>query len=111
MRHDLKTHTHSAAVRQRTGVIGESTDYNNNNYYHHQNNRNHGNNNGYYATSNSGGTVSALSVSESHESLKQWEWLEDVLAKSNKNKETVSEIFLYIFFYFFLFLKGRIVCL
>lgn len=103
MRHDLKTHTHSAAVRQRTGVIGESTDYNNNNYYHHQNNRNHGNNNGYYATSNSGGTVSALSVSESHESLKQWEWLEDVLAKSNKNKETVSEI---LCFFIFLFKKG-----
>ncbi|XP_055608615.1 acid sphingomyelinase-like phosphodiesterase 3b [Uranotaenia lowii] len=36
-----------------------------------------------------GGHVSALSGSSSHESEKQWEWLEDVLAKSSRNKETV----------------------
>lgn len=39
--------------------------------------------------SDNGGTVSALSGS-SHESEKQWEWLEEVLAKSSKNRETVS---------------------
>ncbi|KAG4079828.1 hypothetical protein HA402_014959 [Bradysia odoriphaga] len=61
MRHDGKyLQTHSAAVRQRPG-----------------------------ATHSSGGTVSALSGSESHESQKQWDWLEEVLAKSNRNKETV----------------------
>ncbi|XP_052893470.1 acid sphingomyelinase-like phosphodiesterase 3a [Anopheles moucheti] len=33
--------------------------------------------------------VNALSGSSSHESEKQWEWLEEVLAKSSRNKETV----------------------
>lgn len=35
-----------------------------------------------------GAIVSALSVS--HESEKQWEWFENVLEKSARNKETVS---------------------
>ncbi|XP_058462845.1 acid sphingomyelinase-like phosphodiesterase 3b [Malaya genurostris] len=41
------------------------------------------------SSSSNGGHVSALSGSSSHESEKQWEWLEDVLAKSSRNKETV----------------------
>lgn len=41
------------------------------------------------ATTANGGTVSALSGA-AHESEKQWEWLEETLAKSSKNKETVS---------------------
>ncbi|XP_052873756.1 acid sphingomyelinase-like phosphodiesterase 3a [Anopheles cruzii] len=49
---------------------------------------------GYGSSSNvpDGGLVghaSALSGSSSHESEKQWEWLEEVLAKSSRNKETV----------------------
>ncbi|XP_049538721.1 acid sphingomyelinase-like phosphodiesterase 3a [Anopheles darlingi] len=35
------------------------------------------------------GHASALSGSSNHESEKQWEWLEEVLAKSSRNKETV----------------------
>jgi hypothetical protein len=75
-------------------------------HYHHDNEEHNNNNNynrynkdRYYSHSNSdvnyqngaadnGGVVSALSVS--HESEKQWEWLEEVLAKSTRNKETVS---------------------
>lgn len=38
-----------------------------------------------------GGTVSALSGGGvEHEAQKQWEWLDEVLAKSSRNKETVS---------------------
>lgn len=39
-----------------------------------------------------GGTVSALSGSGGvdHEAQKQWEWLEDVLDKAQRNAETVS---------------------
>lgn len=40
--------------------------------------------------SSSGGTVSALSGSDYHESQKQWDWLEEVLNKSSRNDETVS---------------------
>lgn len=54
-----------------------------------------------------GGTVSALSGGggESHEAQKQWDWLEEVLDKSSRNKETVSFFdglnFFYIFGYEF----------
>lgn len=96
MRHDVKyLQTHSAAVRQRPGGIGDSSEYNNFHYHHQNQNHYRGNgNNGYggssaTATHSSGGTVSALSGSDSHESQKQWDWLEEVLAKSNRNKETV----------------------
>jgi sphingomyelin phosphodiesterase acid-like 3 len=80
-------------------------------HYHHDNDEHNTNNNynrynkdRYYGShpnsdearlnlqngvTENGAVVSALSVS--HESEKQWEWLEDVLAKSNRNKETVSK--------------------
>lgn len=42
-----------------------------------------------------GGTVSALSGSGGvdHEAQKQWEWLEEVLDKAQRNAETVSAAF------------------
>ncbi|KAJ6642014.1 Acid sphingomyelinase-like phosphodiesterase 3a [Pseudolycoriella hygida] len=98
MRHDVKyLQTHSAAVKQRPGGIGDSSEYNNFHYHHQNHNHYRGNgNNGYSgssvaatATHSSGGTVSALSGSDSHESQKQWDWLEEVLVKSNRNRETV----------------------
>lgn len=90
MRHDVKyTQSHSAPIRQRTGSM---SDMNEHNYrYHHGNHYRSNGINGYSATNvdEHGGTVSALSGGESHESQKQWDWLEDVLAKSSRNKETV----------------------
>ncbi|CRL00115.1 CLUMA_CG013396, isoform A [Clunio marinus] len=114
MRHDFKySQSHLSAVRQRPdgSVLGQQQ-YNmgyHRKHYHHDNDEHNTNNNfnrynkdRYYGShSNSdearlnlqngagenGAIVSALSVS--HESEKQWEWLEDVLAKSNRNKETV----------------------
>lgn len=116
MRHDFKySQSHSSAIRQRPdGSIvlpnGISSQQYNMGYhrkhYHHDNEEPHNNNNNYnrhnkdrYYNSHSdvshqqngadnGGVTSALSVS--HESEKQWEWLEEVLAKSTRNKETVS---------------------
>ncbi|XP_070501702.1 acid sphingomyelinase-like phosphodiesterase 3b [Chironomus tepperi] len=115
MRHDFKySQSHSSAIRQRPdGSIvlpsgsGGQQQYNmgyHRKHYHHDNEEHNNNNNynrynkdRYYSHSNSdvnyqngadsGGVVSALSVS--HESEKQWEWLEEVLAKSTRNKETV----------------------
>jgi hypothetical protein len=108
MRHDAKyTQSQLSAVKQRPDG---STNYNNF-YYHHgkhyqrdNDNRymnglssshssassssSHLNNNNH--VNNDGGTVSALSGANSHESEKQWEWFEEVLAKSSRNKETVS---------------------
>ena len=117
MRHDFKySQSHSSAIRQRPdGSIvlpsggGGQQQYNmgyHRKHYHHDNEEHNNNNNynrynkdRYYSHSNSdvnyqngadsGGVVSALSVS--HESEKQWEWLEEVLAKSTRNKETVSK--------------------
>lgn len=116
MRHDFKySQSHLSAVRQRPdGSVMGQQQYNmgyHRKHYHHDNDEHNNNNNynrynkdRYYGShSNSdearlnlqngatenGAIVSALSVS--HESEKQWEWLEDVLAKSNKNKETVSK--------------------
>jgi hypothetical protein len=83
----------------------DNEDYNNNNnYYRYNKERYYGSHsnsdsqNGERGSSSSssnsgssgdnGGVVSALSVT--HESEKQWEWLEEVLAKSHRNKETVS---------------------
>lgn len=90
MRHDVKyTQSHSAPIRQRPGDMNEHNNYR----YHHSNNHYRSNGiNGYTINSNDehGGMVSALSGSESHESQKQWDWLEEVLAKSSRNKETVS---------------------
>jgi hypothetical protein len=79
--------------------------HDNENHYNNNNFNRYNNNNKYYGSStydermgyprdislnsDNGGTVSALSGS-SHESEKQWEWLEDVLVKSSKNRETVS---------------------
>lgn len=116
MRHDFKySQSHLSAVRQRPDGSVLSTEQQNNiayhrKHYHHENDEHNTNNNynrynkdryyGPYANNDDGkmnsqngavddgGIVSALSVS--HESEKQWEWLEDVLAKSNRNKETVS---------------------
>lgn len=108
MRHDVKyPPSYSAPVRQRPG---DSSEYNN--FYYQHGNHNRASNNGFHGASqvggsssssngadasgasvygsNDGGTVSALSGSEFHESQKQWEWLDDVLAKSSQNKETVS---------------------
>ncbi|XP_059614202.1 acid sphingomyelinase-like phosphodiesterase 3b isoform X2 [Phlebotomus argentipes] len=90
MRHDpfKFTQSHSAASRQRPGS-GDSSEHTN--YYYHHGNYYHGSNNGYYAAvpATDGGQTRALSGAESHESQRQWEWLEAVLAKSNRNKETV----------------------
>lgn len=92
MRHDVKySQSHSSPVRQRPDG---STHYSNMYYHHGKHYNHHDNENRYYGSATndggSGGTVSALSGSNSHESEKQWEWLEDVLAKSSRNKETVS---------------------
>lgn len=91
MRHDVKyTQSHSAPIRQRPGSMGDLNEHNNYRYHHGNHYRSNGING--YSVSNideHGGTVSALSGSESHESQKQWDWLEDVLAKSSRNKETV----------------------
>lgn len=119
MQHDSRmTQSNWAASRQRVGSVGSSSNSRNSNEYdehyrsyhhgyHYRSNgingystNEHNNNNNNGRTSNngpgggvgggSGGTVSALSGSENHESLKQWEWFEDVLAKSQRNGETVS---------------------
>lgn len=101
--HDVKyLQTHSAAVRQRPGGIGDSSEYNNF-HYHHQNHYRGNGNNGYGGSSSSaaatsGGTASALSGGDSIESQRQWDWLEDVLAKSSRNKETVSNLYFQFFF-------------
>lgn len=100
MRHDVKqSQSHSAAVRQRPGSNGDSSEYNNYHYHHNNHYRNNNHNGGYSSSSSGsstndrhsvgGGTVSALSGSD-HESQKQWDWLEEVLNKSSRNKETVS---------------------
>lgn len=119
MRHDFKySQSHSSAIRQRPdGSIvlpsGAGEQQHNMGYhrkhYHHDNEEHNNNNNNYnrynkdkYYNSHysgdvnsqngadsSGVVVSALSVS--HESEKQWEWLEEVLIKSSRNKETVSK--------------------
>lgn len=112
MRHDFKySQSHLSAVRQRPdGQQEYNMGYHRKHY--HQINEEHNNNNNYNrfnkdriygshsnsdearlnlqnGASENGAIVSALSVS--HESEKQWEWLEDTLAKSNRNKETVSK--------------------
>lgn len=92
MRHDSRmTQTSSAAVRQRPGNVNDFSEHGNYRYHHGYHYRNNGIN-GYNSAMGveHGGTVSALSGGDSHESQKQWEWLEDVLAKSQRNKETVS---------------------
>ena len=66
-----------------------------NNYYHHHGNQYRGNGvnaNEYNAAilDNNDGRYSALSAGQRLDSEKQWDWLEDVLAKSSQNKETVS---------------------
>lgn len=87
----------------------DNEDYNNNNNYYRYNKERYNNygshsnsdlnfQNGERGSSSSssssssdnGGVASALSVT--HESERQWEWFEEVLAKSNRNKETVSKI-------------------
>lgn len=104
MRHDIKyTQTHLAAVRQRPGLnIGDSSEHSNHHYHYNNHYRSNGiNTNGYNSVSmagengggGSGGTVSALSGGESHEAQKQWDWLENVLAKSYHSKETVSKYY------------------
>lgn len=93
MQHDGKHNVHTAAVKQRP-VYSDNIEYNN--YYYHQSQQHLGNvgsSSGYYhGNQNPGGQVSALS-GDPHESQRQWEWLEDVLAKSSRNKETVSYYF------------------
>lgn len=91
----------SAAVRSRGSHGGNSAEVGgSSNYYHHHgnyyHNSNNNNNNGYHASvngmdRNGGGHVSALSGADSHESQRQWIWLEEVLAKSSLNKETVCK--------------------
>lgn len=111
MRHDFKySQSHLSAVRQRPdGSVQQNMGYHRK-HNHHDDEQHHNNYNSRYnkdryygshsgsdearlnlqngATDN-GAIVSALSVS--HESEKQWEWLEDTLVKSNRNKETVSK--------------------
>lgn len=92
MRHDSRTsqsQINSAAIRQRPNM--DSNEHNNYHYhhgYHYRNNNNHNSANGY----DNGAMVSALSGADSHESQKQWDWLEDVLAKSQRNGETVCTL-------------------
>lgn len=113
MRHDVKySQSHSSAVRQRDGslIMQQHSNQNNQNgqyhrkHYHHESDGSYSSSshrynqeNKYYTheeevrpASANGGTVSALSGA-AHESEKQWEWLEETLAKSSKNKETVSK--------------------
>jgi hypothetical protein len=112
MRHDVKyTQSHLSAVKQRPDG---STNYNN--YYYHHGSKHYPRDNtdsrhmngmssssssssaaassmhtnGNYNGHDGGGMVSALSGANSHESEKQWEWFEEMLAKSSRNKETVS---------------------
>lgn len=106
MRHDPKySQSHLSAVRQKSGHPDDRHTYSNTFYHHKQGYRKYdvdaaaedtrrwsyrdrnSNNRGH--SSVDGGTVSALSGS-SHEAEKQWEWLESVLDKSKRNKETVS---------------------
>lgn len=109
MRHDGRmTQSNSAASRQRVGSTGSSSSSSSNNrnsneydehyrsYHHGYHYRSNGingystNEHGNGGTGGSGGTVSALSGNnDSHETQRQWEWLEDVLAKSQRNGETV----------------------
>lgn len=107
MRHDVKySQTHSAAVRQRPGHSGvgggggndgrsDSSGYDYNRGYGPQfrqgsNGNEHGTVYGRVGgVEHGGGTVSALSGGD-HESQKQWDWLDEVLEKSSRNKETVS---------------------
>lgn len=126
MRHDIKySQTHSQPVRQRPGSM-DSSEYTNSHYHHNNHYRssssgisnnngggggggssNSGQNNG---NNNSGGTVSALSGGESHESQKQWEWLEDVLAKSSRNKETVCFVYFLNFFVYIVNIENIFFC-
>ncbi|XP_055703393.1 acid sphingomyelinase-like phosphodiesterase 3b isoform X2 [Phlebotomus papatasi] len=88
--HTKLTPSHSAAIRQRPSNPTDSSEHTN--YYYHHRNYYHGSNNGYYSAvpaMDTGGQTRALSAAESHESQRQWEWLEAVLAKSQANKETV----------------------
>lgn len=90
MRHDVKyTQSHSSPIRQRPSM-SDLNEHNNYRYHHGNHYRSNGIN-GYSASNidEHGGTVSALSGGESHEAQKQWEWLEAVLDKSSRNKETV----------------------
>lgn len=95
-------YSQSAAVRQRPGTsYGDANEYNNYHHYHGNHYRSNSGNNGYYTAGvapvdNTGGLASALSGGEHHESEKQWQWLESVLAKSKQNKETVSIRFLFV---------------
>lgn len=98
MRLEKQAQSHLAAVRQRPGSNGDSSEYNNYHYHHNNHYRNNNHHGGYSSSSSGsatndrhtvgGGTVSALSVSE-YETQKQWDWLEEVLNKSSRNKETV----------------------
>lgn len=112
MRHDTRmSQSNSAASRQRVGSSSGSSSRNSNEYDEHYRSYHHGYHyrsngiNGYSTNEHgSGGTVSALSgANESHETQRQWEWLEDVLAKSQRNGETVR---LSNIFFFYLPLKG-----
>lgn len=119
MRHDSKySQSNSAPVRQRPDgsyVLGQVNNKDYHRKHHHRDNEDYNNNNNYYrynkerihsshsnsdfqngdrvgSASDNEGIVSALSVT--HESEKQWQWFEEVLAKSSRNKETVSENFI-----------------
>lgn len=88
----------------------DNEDYNNNNNYNRYNKERYygsqsdsnfqngerisGSSSGSSSGDN-GAVVSALSVT--HESEKQWEWLEEVLAKSTRNKETVSKFIIHYY--------------
>ncbi|XP_058066171.1 uncharacterized protein LOC131215792 [Anopheles bellator] len=108
MRHDPKySQSHSSAVKQRPDgsyhypAGGHYSDHHGIGKHYHGRDGSASSGylysdrrSGYGSSSNvaDGGLVghaSALSGSSSHESEKQWEWLEEVLAKSSRNKETV----------------------
>ncbi|XP_035786018.1 acid sphingomyelinase-like phosphodiesterase 3a [Anopheles albimanus] len=115
MRHDPKySQSHSSAVKQRpdgsyhypigTGGGHYGGDHHSlGKHYHGRDGSSPSSSSGYlYSDRRNGyggsgnvpdsglvGHASALSGSSNHESEKQWEWLEEVLAKSSRNKETV----------------------
>lgn len=90
MRHNSK-HFHSSPIRENTE--NERKHYYSGKYderRHHNTGRNRGHhiNDDYIEPM---GSVS----STSHGAEKQWEWLENILDNSYKNKETVSNPFIY----------------
>lgn len=93
MRHDPRySQSHYSAVRQKTQQYPDDNRYSNTFYHYKQGYKKyepdeHFDRSRGYSTD--GAITSALSGA-THAAEKQWEWLESVLEKSKRNKETVS---------------------